>query len=136
MFRYRPRSDYDVVSLGDVSLRLGMDERRIRTTKQFHVWEHGNECNVVRGLSQCFGLKTGTVTALVDNEVGHLTEELMLQIGVDIQFVQWLPSDGVWRSGRNGLSFTERGFGLRLPENSRTSRLNGGKVAPQLDKNH
>lgn len=103
----------DQVSLGEVMLRLDPGELRVRTTRSFAVWAGGGEYNVARGLRRTFGLRTAIVTALVDNEVGRLIEDCMLQGGVDVSHVRWLPFDGVGRRSRNGLNFTERGFGIR-----------------------
>lgn len=104
---------YDILSLGEVMLRLDPGDGRIRNTRQFRVWEGGGEYNVARGLRRCFGLRAAVVTAVVRNEVGYLLEDLMLQGGVDTSLVRWVPSDGIGRAVRNGLNFTERGFGLR-----------------------
>lgn len=104
---------YDVVALGEVMLRLDPGESRIRVARTFHAWEGGGEYNVARGLRKCFGLRTGIVTALADNEVGRLIEDLICQGGVDTNLVRWVPYDGLGRSVRNGLNFTERGFGVR-----------------------
>jgi 2-dehydro-3-deoxygluconokinase len=104
---------WDLVSLGEVMLRLDPGDQRISTTRQFRVWEGGGEYNVARGLKRCFGLDTAIVTALADNPVGRLVEDLMLQGGVDQKYVRWVPFDGVGRTVRNGLNFTERGFGIR-----------------------
>ncbi len=104
---------YDEVSLGEVMLRLDPGEGRIHTARAFHAWEGGGEYNVARGLRRCFGLRTAIVTALADNPVGRLVEDLMLQGGVDVSHVRWVPYDGVGRDARNGLNFTERGFGPR-----------------------
>lgn len=104
---------FDLLSLGEVMLRLDPGDGRVRTTRQFRAWEGGGEYNVARGLRRCFGLRTAIVTALVDNEVGRLLEDLMLQGGVDLSHLQWLPFDGVGRAARNPLNFTERGFGVR-----------------------
>ena len=104
---------WDLVSLGEVMLRLDPGDRRIWTTRTFDVSEGGGEYNVARGLKRCFGLNTAIVTAFADNPVGHLVEDLIYQGGVDQQFVRWVPYDGVGRSVRNGLNFTERGFGVR-----------------------
>jgi len=111
----RPASScrYDLVSLGEVMLRLDPGEGRIATSRHFTAWEGGGEYNVARGLRRCFGKRTAVVTALADNEVGRLIEDLILQGGVDTALIRWLPYDGVGRSVRNGLNFTERGFGLR-----------------------
>lgn len=114
-FNMRAKEDctFDAVSLGEVMLRLDPGEGRIRTARQFHVWEGGGEYNVIRGLRRCFGLKTGVITAFADNEVGMLMEDLILQGGVDTSLIHWMKTDGIGRSCRNGLNFTERGFGIR-----------------------
>ncbi len=111
----RPAAEcsYDAVSLGEVMLRLDPGEDRIRTARSFRVWEGGGEYNVIRALRKCFGMKTAVLTALADNEVGHLVEDFMLQGGVDTSLVRWMETDGIGRSCRNGLNFTERGFGIR-----------------------
>ncbi|MEL4358279.1 MULTISPECIES: sugar kinase [unclassified Luteococcus] len=104
---------YDVLSLGEVMLRLDPGDFRIRTARRFEVFEGGGEYNVARGLARVFGLRAGILTALVDDEVGRLVESMMLAGGVDVSLVKWLESDGIGRSSRNGLNFTERGFGVR-----------------------
>jgi 2-dehydro-3-deoxygluconokinase len=103
----------DVVALGEVMLRFDPGEGRIRTARSFQVWEGGGEYNVVRGLRRCFGHRTAVVTALADNAVGRLVEDLILQGGVGTSLIRWVPDDGVGRSARNGLNFVERGYGIR-----------------------
>jgi 2-dehydro-3-deoxygluconokinase len=110
--RARDTCRWDLVALGEVMLRLDPGDLRIHTTRSFQVWEGGGEYNVARGLRRCFGLSTAIVTALADNPVGRLVEDLMLQGGVE-QRVRWVKYDGVGRTVRNGLNFTERGFGVR-----------------------
>jgi 2-dehydro-3-deoxygluconokinase len=109
----REECRWDFVALGEVMLRFDPGDRRIWTTRRFQVSEGGGEYNVARGLQRCFGLNTAIVTALADNPVGRLVEDLMLQGGVDQSFVKWVDYDGVGDSVRNGLNFTERGFGVR-----------------------
>src|SRR5579863_5261378 len=104
---------WDCLSLGEVMLRLDPGEGRTHTTRQFQVWEGGGEYNVARGLRRCFGLRTAIATALADNQVGRLVEDCILQGGVDTSLLRWVPYDGVGRTVRNGLNFTERGFGAR-----------------------
>ena len=104
---------WDLVSLGEVMLRLDPGDSRVSTTREFRAWEGGGEYNVARGLRRCFGMNTAIVTALADNPVGRLVEDLMLQGGVDLSHVRWVEYDGVGRAVRNGLNFTERGFGVR-----------------------
>jgi 2-dehydro-3-deoxygluconokinase len=104
---------WDCLSLGEVMLRLDPGESRTHTTRHFQVWEGGGEYNVARGLRRCFGLRTAVATALADNQVGRLVEDCILQGGVDTALVRWVQFDGVGRTVRNGLNFTERGFGSR-----------------------
>jgi 2-dehydro-3-deoxygluconokinase len=104
---------WDLISLGEVMLRLDPGEGRIHTTRSFQVWEGGGEYNVARGLRRCFGMDTAIVTALADNPVGRLVQDLIYQGGVDRSHIRWVKDDGVGRAVRNGLNFTERGFGLR-----------------------
>src|SRR5512133_2166644 len=104
---------WDMVALGEIMLRLDPGDVRIATAREFRVWEGGGEYNVARGLKRCFGLDTAIVTALADNPVGRLIEDFMFQGGVSQKHVRWVPFDGVGRNVRNGLNFTERGFGVR-----------------------
>src|ERR1019366_3022091 len=101
------------LSLGEVMLRLDPGEGRIRTSRSFAAWEGGGEYNTSRGLRKCFGLRTAVCTAFVDNEVGHLIEDFIMQGGVATDFIRWRADDGIGRTVRNGLNFTERGFGVR-----------------------
>lgn len=109
----KPACRWDCVSLGEVMLRLDPGDGRIHTARSFHVWEGGGEYNVARGLKRCFGLDTAIVTALADNPVGRLVQDLIYQGGVDQSHLKWVKFDGIGRSVRNGLNFTERGFGIR-----------------------
>ena len=111
--RARDECRYDALALGEVMLRLDPGEDRIRTARSFRVWEGGGEYNVARGLRRCFGLRTAVVTALADNDIGRLVEDLILQGGVDSSFIRWVAYDGIGRANRTGLNFTERGFGVR-----------------------
>ena len=104
---------HDLVALGEIMLRLDPGEGRVRTARQFSAWEGGGEYNVARGLRRCFGLRTAVVSAFADNEVGRLMEDFILQGGVAVDYLQWRNYDGIGRTVRNGLNFTERGFGIR-----------------------
>jgi len=104
---------FDQISLGEIMIRLDPGEGRIRTARQFTAWEGGGEYNTSRGLRKCFGLRTAVATAFVDNEVGRLLEDFVMQGGVCTDFIKWREDDGIGRTVRNGLNFTERGFGIR-----------------------
>jgi 2-dehydro-3-deoxygluconokinase len=125
---------WDLVSLGEVMLRFDPGERRVATTRSFDVSEGGGEYNVARGLKRCFGLDTAIVTAFADNPVGQLLQDLLHQGGVDQSLVRWVPYDGIGRAVRNGLNFTERGFGVRPAlgcsdrGHTAASRLEAGEI--------
>ena len=104
---------FDILSLGEVMVRLDPGEGRVRTARRFEVFEGGGEYNVARGLRRCFGQRGALVSAFADNEVGRLLENLILTGGVDMSFCKWMPHDGIGRACRNGLNFTEKGFGVR-----------------------
>src|SRR5712691_6991208 len=104
---------WDLISLGEVMLRFYPGEYRIWTTRHFAASEGGGEYNVARGLKRCFGLDSAIVTAFAKNPVGSLLQDLISQGGVDSSLIRWLDYDGVGRTVRNGLNFTERGFGVR-----------------------
>ena len=115
MLTLRNKDDckFDMLALGEVMLRLDPGDMRVRNARSFRAWEGGGEYNVARGLRRCFGLTTGVITAFADNDVGRLLEDLILQGGVDTSLIRWIPYDGIGRTVRNGLNFTERGFGIR-----------------------
>lgn len=130
----RTECKYDIVSLGEIMIRLDPGEERIHTTRHFRAWEGGGEYNVARGLKRCFGKRAAVVTAIVDNPVGRLLEDLIYQGGVNMEYVKWVPYDGIGRKVRVGLNFTERGFGVRAAvgcsdrANSAASQLKKGDI--------
>lgn len=134
--KLRPASEckYDIVSLGEVMIRLDPGDNRIHTARTFKVWEGGGEYNVARGLRRCFDKRAAVITAIVDNPVGRLLEDLILQGGVSMEYVKWMPFDGIGRKVRVGLNFTERGFGVRAAVgcsdrgNSAASKLKKGDI--------
>ena len=113
--KLRPREEctFDQLSLGEVMLRLDPGEGRVRTAREFKASEGGGEYNVARGLAKCFGLRTAVVTALADNDIGYLIEELIDAGKVNSEYIVWKDFDGIGRTSRNGLNFTERGYGVR-----------------------
>lgn len=132
----KPKSEckWDLVSLGEVIIRFDPGDVRIRTARSFRIWEGGGEYNVARGLAKCFGMETAIVTAIPENEIGYLLLDLINQGGVDTSYIKWFPYDGIGRSVRVGLNFTERGFGIRGAlgvydrANSATSKLKAGDI--------
>jgi len=134
VFKFKPQARWDLVSLGEVMLRLDPGDMRITTARNFRAWEGGGEYNVARALKRCFGLHTTIVTALADNAIGRLIQDLIFQGGVDQSHIRWVPYDGAGRSVRNGLNFTERGYGLRAATacsdrgNTAISQLKPGEI--------
>jgi 2-dehydro-3-deoxygluconokinase len=125
---------WDALALGEIMIRLDPEDMRIKTTRNFHVWEGGGEYNVIRGLKKCFKLDTAVVTGIVENDIGYLLQDLINQGGVDIRYVRWFPFDGIGRDVRVGLYFMERGFGIRGAlgvsdrANSAASKLKVGDI--------
>ena len=125
---------YDILSLGEVMLRLDPGPGRIHTARSFTAWEGGGEYNVARGLRRCFRLRAGVITAFADNPVGRLVEDFIMQGGVDTSLIRWVPYDGIGRTVRNGLNFTERGYGIRGAVgvsdrgNTATAQLKAGDI--------
>ncbi len=111
--RDKKECKFDAVSLGEVMLRLDPGEGRIRTARNFRAWEGGGEYNVIRGLHKCFKMDTAVITAFAENEVGYLMEDFIEQGGVNTSLIKWMKTDGIGRVCRNGLNFTERGYGIR-----------------------
>jgi 2-dehydro-3-deoxygluconokinase len=134
--KIKPESEcrWDIVSLGEVMLRFDPGDDRIHTARNFRVWEGGGEYNVARNLAKCFRQRAAIVTALADNQIGRLVEDLILQGGVDASQILWQETDGISRAVRNGVYFMERGFGLRPPTgcsdrgNTAVSKLKPGEV--------
>ena len=133
ILKLRPAEDcrYDIISLGEIMLRLDPGDGRIHTTRTFQAWEGGGEYNVARGLRRCFGKRAGVVTAFADNPVGRLVEDFIMQGGVDTSLIKWVPYDGLGQTVRNGLNFTERGYGIR---GARGCSDRGNTAVSQLKK--
>src|SRR5437762_9612638 len=91
---------WDIVSLGEVMLRLDPGDGRVHTTRAFQVWEGGGEYNVARGLKRCFGMDAAVVTALADNPVGGLVQDLIYQGGVDQSHIRWVKRSEERRVGK------------------------------------
>ncbi len=136
MLNIKPKSgnQWDLVSLGEVLLRFDPGDERVHTARSFRVWEGGGEYNVARNLAKCFRLDTAIVTALADNQIGRLVEDLIRQGSVDVSQILWTPTDGISRTARNGIYFMERGFGTRPPTgcsdrgNTAVSQLTQGAI--------
>ena len=125
---------WDIVSLGEVMLRFDPGDDRIQNARNFRVWEGGGEYNVARNLAKCFRQRAAVITALADNQIGRLVEDLVQQGAVDVSQIRWIKTDGISRRVRNGMYFMERGHGSRQPTgcsdrgNTAVSKLNSGDI--------
>jgi len=136
ILKIRPASEcrWDCVSFGEVMLRFDPGFGRVRTTRQFQVWEGGGEYNVARAMRKCWGKRSSVVTALPVNDLGWLVEDFICQGGVDTSHIIWRPFDGIGKNTRVGLNFTEKGFGIRAAlgcsdrANSAASQIKPGEV--------
>ncbi|MBA7510862.1 2-dehydro-3-deoxygluconokinase [subsurface metagenome] len=132
----KPKSEcmWDGLALGEIMIRLDPGNTRIKTARNFKIWEGGGEYNVIRGLKKCFSLDTAVVTGIVENDIGYLLQDLINQGGIDMRYVKWFGFDGIGREARVGLNFTERGFGIRRAlgvsdrANSAASKLKVGDI--------
>ncbi len=103
----------DLVSLGALVHRLdpGIIPFRKATQCQIHV--SGGEFNVAANLADCFRLKTGIVTAMVDYPIGDLVADRVRAMGVQ-PFYKRFAHDGV--TGPNiAVVYSDRGTGVRAP---------------------
>lgn len=103
----------DLLALGECMIRLSPPgHQRIELTPVFEAWVGGGEYNVAYALAR-YGMRTGWVSRLVDNPLGHFIRNHARGAGVDTGDIVWTPYDGVGRSDRIGLNFTEVGIGVR-----------------------
>ena len=111
----RPQAEceLDLLSLGECMVRLSPPgHQRIEFTPIFEAWAGGAEYNVSYALSR-FGMRTGWLSKLTDNPLGHFIRNHARAVGIDISEVSWEPFDGAGRESRIGLNFTEVGMGVR-----------------------
>ncbi len=109
----RKEGALDFVSIGSMVYRL--DPGIIPWRKAFECKIHvsGGEFNVAANLSDCFGMKTGIATAMVDYPIGDMVAERVRAMGVR-PFYKRFKHDGV--AGPNiATVYSDRGQGVRAP---------------------
>ena len=114
-WKIRSASDceFDLLALGECMIRLSPPgHQRIELTPVFEAYAGGGEYNVAYALAR-YGMRTGWISRLVDNPLGHFVRNHAQTSGMDISEVIWVPYDGVGRADRIGLNFTEVGIGVR-----------------------
>jgi 2-dehydro-3-deoxygluconokinase len=103
----------DVLTFGECMIRLSPPgHQRIELTPNFEAWVGGGEYNVSYALSR-LGLHTSWVSRLVENPLGAFIRSHARASGMDVSNVVWVPYDGVGKTDRIGLNFTEVGIGVR-----------------------
>lgn len=109
----KPTAELDFLSLGALVHRLDPGTIPFRKAKSFEVHVSGGEYNVAANLSDCFGLKTGVATAMVDYGVGEIIQRAVREMGVK-PFYKWFEHDGV-RGPNIATVYSDRGAGVRAP---------------------
>lgn len=103
----------DLLSLGALVHRLDPGIIPFRKANECKIHVSGGEFNVAANLSDCFGMKTGIATAMVDYPIGELIAERVRAMGVKA-FYKRFKHNGV--NGPNMAAvYSDRGYGVRAP---------------------
>ena len=105
--------ELDFLSLGAMVTRLDPGIIPFRKARSFDIHVSGGEYNVAAGLSDCFGLKTGIATAMVNYPMGELVQARVRETGVT-PFYKWFEHDGV-RGPNIATVYSDQGHGVRAP---------------------
>ena len=111
--RIRPDGDLDFVALGALIHRLDPGRLPFRKAVDCRIHVSGGEFNCAANLADCFGLRTGVVTAMVDYPIGELIAERVRARGVR-PFIKRFVHDGV-RGPNMAAVYSDQGFGVRAP---------------------
>jgi 2-dehydro-3-deoxygluconokinase len=105
--------ELDLLSLGALVHRLDPGIIPFRKARSFDIHVSGGEYNVAANLADCFGLKTGIATAMVNNGIGELVQGRVREMGVK-PFYKHFEHDGV-RGPNIATVYSDRGQGVRPP---------------------
>src|SRR5512140_1117418 len=108
-----PGGSLDFLSLGALVHRLDPGVIPFRKAAECKIHVSGGEFNCAANLADCFGLKTGIATAMVDYPIGELIAERVKAMGVK-PFYKHFKHDGV-RGPNMATVYSDRGFGVRGP---------------------
>ncbi len=109
----KSEAELDFVSLGAMVHRLDPGTIPFRKARSFEIHVSGGEYNVAANLSDCFGLRTGICTAMVDYPIGEIVQRAIRETGVR-PFFKWFEHDGV-RGPNIATVYSDRGHGVRPP---------------------
>ena len=134
ILKIRPASEtrWDCAALGEVMLRFDPGFGRVRCARSFQVWEGGGEYNVARAMRKCWGKRSTVVTALPQNDLGWLVEDLIMQGGVDTSHIIWRAFDGIGRNTRVGRG----GYGCQVKHNRQRLGRDPLRRRPVLSVGH
>jgi 2-dehydro-3-deoxygluconokinase len=105
--------ELDFLSLGALIHRLDPGVIPFRKARSVDIHVSGGEYNVAAGLADCFGMKTGIATAMVNYPIGELVQSRVRETGVK-PFYKWFEHDGV-RGPNMATVYSDRGYGARPP---------------------
>lgn len=133
VFEFKKDASFDLISLGALVHRLDPGTIPFRKAGECKIHVSGGEFNVAANLADCFRMRTGIVSAMVNYPIGDLIAERVRAMGV-IPFYKHFQHNGV--NGPNMATvYSDRGFGLRAPavfynrSNEAASFLKPGDVA-------
>lgn len=104
---------FDFLALGALVHRLDPGVVPFRKARSVDIHVSGGEYNVAAGLSDCFGLRAGVATAMVNSPLGELVQARVREVGVT-SFYKWFEHDGV-RGPNLATVYSDRGHGVRAP---------------------
>src|SRR5215471_7203560 len=104
---------FDFLSLGALVHRLDPGVIPFRKARSLDIHVSGGEYNVAANLADCFGLKTGVATAMVNHPIGDLVQARVREMGV-MPFYKHFEHDGV-RGPNIATVYSDRGHGVRPP---------------------
>lgn len=107
------KCELDFLSLGALVHRLDPGVIPFRKARSFNLHVSGGEYNVAANLSDCFSLKTGIATAMVNDGIGQLVQNRIQERGVK-PFYKWFEHDGV-RGPNIATVYSDLGYGVRPP---------------------
>jgi 2-dehydro-3-deoxygluconokinase len=103
----------DFLALGALVHRLDPGVVPFRKARSVEIHVSGGEYNVAAGLADCFGLRTGIATAMVNYGIGELVQTRVREAGVT-PFYKWFEHDGA-RGPNIATVYSDRGQGVRPP---------------------
>ncbi len=112
-FQIPEKGTLDLLSLGALVHRIDPGIIPFRKATNFSIHVSGGEFNVAANLADCFGLRTGVATAMVDYPIGDLIAERVRGMGVRPLYRRF-EHDGT-RGPNMATVYSDRGFGVRAP---------------------